>query len=173
MKKRIYQRMLALATLVALLTSGAMLALRWRDGLHELTEQTSRQAAIAAAGYLGAADQMATLSDIGESDRSRVTLIAQDGTVLYDSNADISQMENHAQRPEFEQARKTGTGEGVRISSTLDELTCYVALRLPSGDVLRVANTTDWSCVRSWTPFRRCWQLSSSSFCCLPCCPHV
>lgn len=143
MKKRIYQRMLALATLAALLTSGAMLALRWRDGLHELTEQTSRQAAIAAAGYLGAADQMATLSDIGESDRSRVTLIAQDGTVLYDSNVDISHMENHAQRPEFEQARKTGTGEGVRISSTLDELTCYVALRLPSGDVLRVANTTD------------------------------
>lgn len=143
MKKRIYQRMLALATLAALLTSGAMLALRWRDGLHELTEQTSRQAAIAAAGYLGAGDPMDTLTAIGESDRSRVTLISPDGTVLYDSNADINQMENHAHRPEFEQARQTGTGQGVRISSTLDELTCYVALRLPSGDVLRVANTTD------------------------------
>ena len=54
MKQRIFRRMLALATLVALLTGTAMFALRWRAGLDELAEQTSRQAAIAAAGYLHA-----------------------------------------------------------------------------------------------------------------------
>ena len=143
MKNQIYRRMLALAILIALLTSGAMLALRVRDGLHELSEQTSRQAAIAAAGYLTAADPDEALHAIGNSDTSRVTMISADGTVLYDSNADAATMENHSNRPEFEAARETGTGEGIRISSTLDELTCYVALRLPSGDVLRVANTTD------------------------------
>lgn len=143
MKNQIYRRMLALATLVALLTSGAMLALRVRDGLHELSEQTSRQAAIAAAGYLNAADPDQALRAIGNSDTSRVTLISSDGTVLYDSNADVGAMENHSNRPEFQSALETGSGQGIRISSTLDELTCYVALRLPSGDVLRVANTTD------------------------------
>ena len=83
MKKQIYRRMLALAILIALLTSGAMLALRVRDGLHELSEQTSRQAAIAAAGYLAAADPDEALHAIGNSDTSRVTMISADGTVLY------------------------------------------------------------------------------------------
>lgn len=143
MKNRICHRMLALAMLVALLTSIAMLALRWQDGLHELSEQTFRQAAIAQAGYLHAADPTAALHAIGESDRSRVTLIAKDGSVLYDSNADITQMENHAARPEVQMAQATGSGTEVRFSSTLNTLTCYVALPLANGDILRVANTTD------------------------------
>ena len=106
MKNQIYRRMLALAILIALLTSGAMLALRVRDGLHELSEQTSRQAAIAAAGYLTAADPDEALHAIGNSDTSRVTMISADGTVLYDSNADAATMENHSNRPEFEAARR-------------------------------------------------------------------
>ncbi len=143
MKKRICHRMLALAMLAALLTSSAMFALRWQDGLRELSEQTLRQAAIAQAGYLHAEDPMGALHAIGESDRSRITLIAADGLVRYDSNADIAQMENHADRPEVHAALTHGSGKGVRFSSTLDALTCYVALRLPTGDVLRVSNTTD------------------------------
>lgn len=143
MKKRICHRMLALAMLVALLTGIAMLALRWQDGLHELSEQTFRQAAIAQAGYLHAADPTAALHAIGESDRSRITLIAKNGSVLYDSNADITQMENHAARPEIQMAQASGSGKEVRFSSTLNTLTCYVALPLPNGDILRVANTTD------------------------------
>lgn len=144
MKRRIYLRMLALATLVALLTSGAMLALRWRDGLNELAEQTSRQAAIAAAGYLCAADADTALQAIGQSDSSRVTLIDPEGNVRYDSNVDPAGMENHADRPEVQQARTDGSGLEIRISDTLGTLTCYAALLLPDGDVLRVANTTDF-----------------------------
>lgn len=143
MKKRICHRMLALAMLVALLTGIAMLALRWQDGLHELSEQTFRQAAIAQAGYLHAADPTAALHAIGESDRSRITLIAKNGSVLYDSNVDVTQMENHSTRPEIQMAQIAGSGKEVRFSSTLNALTCYVALPLPNGDILRVANTTD------------------------------
>lgn len=143
MKQRIFRRMLALATLVALLTGTAMFALRWRAGLDELAEQTSRQAAIAAAGYLHAADPAVCLDALGQSDLSRVTLIAADGAVLYDSNAPVSQMENHADRPEVREAQRTGNGQAVRISATLQSLTCYSAIRLPGGTVLRVANTTD------------------------------
>lgn len=143
MKKRICRRMLALAMLATLLTGVATLALRWQDGLHELSEQTFRQAAIAQAGYLHAANPTAALYAIGESDLSRITLIAENGTVLYDSNADMTQMENHAARPEVQMAQTTGSGKDIRFSSTLNILTCYVALQLPSGEILRVANTTD------------------------------
>lgn len=143
MKKRICHRMLALAMLAAMLTSIAMLALRWQDGLHELSEQTFRQAALAQAGYLNAADPITALRAIGESDHSRITLISETGEVLYDSNVNITQMENHAERPEVQHAFATGKGENVRFSATLNSLTCYVAFRLPSGQVLRVANTTD------------------------------
>lgn len=143
MRKRIYHRMLALAALVALVTGSAMLALRWKAGLDELAEQTSRQAAIAAAGYLHADDPAVCLNAIGQSDLSRITLIAADGAVLYDSNAVASAMENHADRPEVQQALHSGRGQGVRISATLRTLTCYDAILLPDGAVLRVANTTD------------------------------
>lgn len=143
MKKRICRRMLALAMLATLLTGVATLALRWQDGLHELSEQTFRQAAIAQAGYLHAANPTAALYAIGESDLSRITLIAENGTVLYDSNADMTQMENHVARPEVQMAQTTGSGRDIRFSSTLNILTCYVALQLPSGEILRVANTTD------------------------------
>lgn len=143
MKNRIYRRMLALATLVALLTGAAMLGLRWNAGLNELAAQTTRQAAIAAAGYSNAADPEACLDAIGQSDLSRVTLIDADGTVLYDSNVDPASMENHASRPEVQAALEAGAGEGLRISATLGTLTCYDALRMSDGTVLRVANTTD------------------------------
>ena len=49
----------------------------------------------------------------------RITMIATDGTVLYDPVADASSMENHSQREEIIKARETGYGESARDSSTL------------------------------------------------------
>ena len=40
-----------------------------------------------------------------KSDRFRVTWIASDGTVLYDTQADAAQMENHLEREEVRDAR--------------------------------------------------------------------
>ena len=72
---------------------------------------------------------------------SRVTLIAPDGTVLYDSAADALQMENHAQRPEVMQALQTGHGESTRTSDTLSEVILYSAQRTDDGCVLRLGST--------------------------------
>lgn len=69
----------------------------------------------------------------------RLTWVAPDGTVLYDTNADESAMENHAGREEIKQALKTGTGSSVRQSSTFLERTVYVAVRLSDGSVLRIS----------------------------------
>lgn len=69
----------------------------------------------------------------------RFTLVDDDGTVLYDSLVDASEMENHLNREEIAQALKSGSGSSVRESSTLTERTFYEAVRLDNGKVLRIS----------------------------------
>lgn len=79
----------------------------------------------------------------GDLTASRITLTSGDGTVLFDSLIESSEMENHKDRPEFVRAAEVGYGESVRFSETLSEQTFYYAVRLESGNYLRVAKTTD------------------------------
>jgi len=69
----------------------------------------------------------------------RLTLIAEDGTVLYDSFGE--NLENHSDRAEVQDALLTGRGSSVRMSSTLSERTFYAALRAKDGSVVRCAYT--------------------------------
>lgn len=73
------------------------------------------------------------------ADRYRLTWIASDGSVLYDTKTDAESLENHASRTEVSQALATGTGESTRYSSTLMEKTMYYAQRLDDGTVLRIS----------------------------------
>lgn len=90
-----------------------------------------------------------TMSDDGSSlkeldlDDLRLTWIDSDGTVLYDSEKDASEMENHGSRPEVRDAFLNGTGESVRTSTTLSKKTIYYALLLDSNTVLRVSRSYD------------------------------
>ena len=82
----------------------------------------------------------AYLDDLNlESKTFRLTWIDAQGNVLYDTKADGSSMENHADREEFQQAIKNGFGESSRYSSTLMEKTLYRAQRLADGSVLRIS----------------------------------
>ena len=74
-----------------------------------------------------------------DSDRYRLTWIDADGTVLFDSHADATAMENHADREEIKEALVSGTGSSTRQSSTLTEQTIYEATRLEDGSVLRIS----------------------------------
>ena len=73
------------------------------------------------------------------SDRYRLTWVAANGTVLYDTRTDAAGMENHGQRQEIQQALLTGQGESSRYSATLLEKTIYQAKRLDDGTVLRIS----------------------------------
>lgn len=66
----------------------------------------------------------------------RLTYIESDGNVLYDSEADVSEMENHLDRKEVRQALENGTGEATRVSDTLDKTVYYYAVEYDGG-VLR------------------------------------
>ena len=74
-----------------------------------------------------------------DSDRYRLTWVDEDGTVLFDSHADSSSMENHADREEIREAIFSGKGSSVRNSSTLTQQTIYEAARLDDGSVLRIS----------------------------------
>ncbi len=72
-------------------------------------------------------------------DSCRITLVGEDGTVLYDSVESADKMGNHADREEIKEAREYGTGEASRYSSTLTEQTIYISKLLSDGSVLRVS----------------------------------
>lgn len=82
-------------------------------------------------------------SKVGDATSSRITLLGKDGSVMFDSIEDPSEMENHSNRPEFIEAEKNGFSEMVRYSDTLSKQTFYYAVRLDDGQVLRVSKTTD------------------------------
>ena len=69
----------------------------------------------------------------------RFTVVDADGTVLYDTQVNPDEMENHADREEIAEAYKNGTGSSARNSSTLTEKTFYEAVRLKNGNVLRIS----------------------------------
>ena len=83
-------------------------------------------------------DYLAALPD----GQRRLTWIAADGSVIYDTNADADSLENHSDREEFKAALASGAGESVRYSNTLMQKTMYTARRLDDGTVLRVSVST-------------------------------
>ncbi|HKK49655.1 MAG TPA: ATP-binding protein [Alkalispirochaeta sp.] len=95
----------------------------------------------------GAADAFARrgAGDTG----TRITIIAADGTVLGDSHADASEMENHSVRPEVRVALGGEVGVIRRYSSTVGRNLVYAALPVFSTStgaveaVVRTALTVD------------------------------
>ena len=110
-----------------------------------------REAELVSAGY-DLVDQPKELSAF-VTDDLRITLISRDGSVLFESATD-QPMENHLSRPEIQQALASGVGREIRDSQTLGYETYYYAVRMPNGDVLRVAQDAEtiWSIYDSSIP---------------------
>jgi two-component system phosphate regulon sensor histidine kinase PhoR len=84
-------------------------------------------------------DLRAAWAELSFPRERRLTVIAPDGVVLYDSVADPEKMENHNQRPEVLAARARGEGTSSRLSHTVGTDFIYAAKLLPDGRVVRVA----------------------------------
>ena len=69
----------------------------------------------------------------------RLTWVASDGTVLFDTLDSAENMENHADRVEVREAFAKGESSSVRYSTTLTERTLYYAKALNDGTVLRIS----------------------------------
>ena len=69
----------------------------------------------------------------------RVSIISPKGEVIYDNNALVGAMDNHADREEIRETIQNGKGQSIRKSETLDKSLYYYAVLLENGNVLRVA----------------------------------
>ena len=75
-----------------------------------------REAELVSAGYDLVQDPQQLTSFV--SNDLRITLISQDGSVLFESATD-QPMENHLSRPEIRQAMASGIGRDIRDSQTM------------------------------------------------------
>lgn len=69
----------------------------------------------------------------------RVTFLMEQGLVLADSEANALSMENHATRPEVQEALQGGIGESLRFSDTQAVATLYAAMRISPVLILRLS----------------------------------
>lgn len=137
MKKRIFGSMVALAGSAMILCFVFITGLLYEHFDHLQVEQLKETVSYAKQGYEKAGmDYFINL----HTGSNRITLIAADGIVLYDSEeSDVSTMENHANREEVQQVQKDGTGVSRRYSDTMSKETVYYAVRLENQSILRVS----------------------------------
>lgn len=141
MRKRVFGSIFLTALVTLLVTVSLLLAAVHVGLTHDLRDRLREECGyIAAASAEGGAQEF---QRIGRVYADRITVVAADGTVLYDNQSDAAAMENHAARPEIASALKTGVGESSRLSDTLAEQTYYYAIRLDDGSVLRVSSIAD------------------------------
>ena len=140
MRKKIFKNMCLLALVTILLSSLLVTIVYYANSDARMKSEVREETRfVRGAVELSGQDYLATV----ENTANRITLIATDGTVLYDNQADPATMENHSDREEFQEASTAGAGEATRISDTIAEQTFYYAVKLQNGQVLRVAATTD------------------------------
>ena len=138
MTKRIFRSIFTVAAVILLASFVLITGVLYEYFSNKQVDQLNMQTHLAAQGLEAAGEDYLSDMDISGC---RLTWIAADGTVLYDSQAEQSGMENHADREEVRQALKTGHGESMRYSTTLMERQIYSADRLSDGTVVRISDT--------------------------------
>lgn len=140
MTKKIFKSIMFVCALVLAVGLAAVMGILYSNFDGQMRKELSKEATYLAYGVeQQGLDYLKNIKDKS----ARITYIDQDGTVLFDNEADVSEMKNHSDRTEFQKAEKYGAGESSRYSDTLSEKTIYYALRLKDGTVLRVSGTQD------------------------------
>ena len=141
MEKRIHRRLFLISFISILMTLGLCMGIFYRQFVQQFSNdlKTFGHVILETQGWENA-------KDIADHDNIRITLIDVDGTVLFDSKADVSTMENHNDRPEVIEARLNKKSDITRKSSTFSEVsTYYYAMCLDDNRVLRVSKEANSS----------------------------
>lgn len=142
MKAKIRRSMVLILGITLLVSYGLLSLFFYKQGMQTLREEVRQEARyICEAVRIGGPEYLEELDKVEV--HTRVTWIAEDGTVFYDSGENESYLENHKDREEVEEAMKNGSGEKTRMSSTKKTEMYYYALRMDDGTVLRVSKEMD------------------------------
>lgn len=103
---------------------------------------------------LGLAEQMKENGYVEPEDDLRITWIAADGSVLYDSYAGDAVSANHGERPEIVEAMQNGVGMSVRRSQTMERSLFFYARKVSDGTVIRIAKEAGsiWKIYKNMIP---------------------
>lgn len=142
MTKRIFLGTFLVSLIAIFAAAGLILGVFSAETEQSYTKQLMEEARLLAVtmDYTAPEADVETLAELTDFS-NRVTYIAADGTVLFDSEANPAEMENHADREEIIAAKNSGSGAAVRVSSTLSEKTVYCAKELLDGCIVRVSGT--------------------------------
>ena len=142
LKKKIQNSMILVVLTSLILTYGTMIFVVYYQTMEILKDEIQQEA-----DYIEAAVCISGVSYLEDMDavreNTRVTLIDASGEVIYDSGKQEEHLENHLDRPEIQEALKSGSGQDVRRSETLDQDMFYYAVRLDNGTVLRVSKNME------------------------------
>ena len=129
------------ALLLVAVAAGGLVAFRLSSSSIKATAKADLAsfAKVAVSRYMDKLLPEEALKAIEKESGTRATLIGPDGSVLADSTYDPSTMENHYNRPEVQEALKSGEGSSVRYSDTAMEEMLYYAVSLDNGDILRLS----------------------------------
>ena len=140
MRRKIFLFSMLLAITATIVTSLLVTVASYHDFFAAIKKEVMAEAAYISTGYeLAGTDY---LNDIDHQTGHRLTIISPDGTVIHDSIGNSEQMDNHLDRPEVQDALRSGMGESTRFSDTSREQTYYYAILLTDGSVLRMSSTT-------------------------------
>ena len=135
MNKKIFQTVFFSILLTLVLVVAVSLSVLYTAYEERIENDLSAELRFLAAAAEDGIANVTTVSIPGH----RVTIISPDGTVLYESEGNADEMENHLERPEVQAAISYGFGEDTRKSDTLMENLHYAAAVLSNGNVLRIA----------------------------------
>ena len=140
MTKRIFHSIIFVATAVLLASVLIIFGVFYSGFSDDRLSQLQSQAKTVSAGILlSGTDYLESI----EAKDYRITYISSEGEVLFDSEGDFSEMENHLEREEIKKAAENGNGESRRYSETFSEVYIYYAEKLPDGSFIRLSITRD------------------------------
>ena len=140
MTKKIFRSILSAVVLVLVLSFSVVTGVLYRNYTEVGKKQLKDELSIAEVAVEAEGEEYLRQID---SNQYRITWIAQDGMVIYDTKVSADEMENHGDREEVKEALESGYGDGSRLSDTLTIKMIYSACRMKDGTILRIATNVD------------------------------
>lgn len=141
MKKKLNAKFMLIAAIAIIATAASAIIMFYSILVDQIYDDLKANAHIVS--MIGVSEIPEALEKQLAVDSIRITLIDEDGEVLYDSAQNQENMGNHKARPEVVRALATGEGRGMRKSITSTKHTFYYALRLSDNTVLRLAKESE------------------------------
>lgn len=145
MRRKIYTSLLLMGFTCMIITN---LIVGWfflRTVENQVDEEMESVTTVTKAAMASSNQPEQVLANIAKDNNSqiRLTWVNAQGTVLYDSEMNSAQLDNHLDRPEIQSALKDGEGSAMRSSQTLARTMYYRAEKLPDGTVIRISMERD------------------------------